>query len=72
MKRSTSIFSLEDHGDDAKATDAGGKKSQKDIGGGDQPESENVDCFVTVVFLVFFIKVGLVDSVHPDTSWIIP
>ena len=66
------VFPLEQHRYYGEAANAGGEEAEEDVGGGDQPESENVDCFVTVVFLVFFIKVGLVDSVHPDTSWIIP
>ncbi len=56
---------------DADAADAAGDQPEEDVGGGDEPEGEDVDGGVAVVGVARPGRVHhrLVDAVHPHATW---
>ena len=66
-----SLLPLEDDGDDAEAADAGCEEPKEDVGGGDEPEGEDVHGAVAVVLRVRVrgVHLGLVYPVHPHTAF---
>ncbi len=45
------IFAFKYDGNNTKAADTGGEEAKKDVGGGDEPEGEEIDGLVAVVML---------------------
>jgi len=43
------VFSFQQDRDDTEAADAAGEESEENVGGGDQPEGEDVNHWVTVM-----------------------
>ena len=62
------ILSLEEHRHNGETADAGGEEAEEDVGGGDEPEGKYVHSPSTVILSRAVLRVGVVDSVHPNAS----
>ena len=64
------VFPLEQHRYYGEAANAGGEEAEEDVGGGDEPEGEDVHGAVAVVLRLRArgVHLGLVYPVHPHTA----
>ena len=70
-QHSCSKLSLDDERDHGETADAGGEEAEEDVGRSDEPEGEDVDRLVAVVWVAAHrdIRQGLVDPVDPHAAW---
>ena len=72
------VLILENNWDNTEAANTRCKKAEKNVGSSNKPECECVDSLIAIMFIGFSIfahflihvKNGLIDSVHPNTTYI--